>query len=83
MPIIEFFHEPCGVRYEKIFQFKEVTPDMTQPCPKCGEEVKRVQFSKTLAPHFYGSPDGFYRPSPTKRHSYKLAAADGNSSSAG
>jgi hypothetical protein len=38
--------------------------------------------SRPLGFGFYGSPDGFHKPSALKRHSTKLAAASGNANAA-
>ncbi len=53
-------------------------------CPEkgCGKTAER-RMSIPLPAHFYGNPDGYHKPSPTKRTSYKLVTERGNASSAG
>lgn len=50
---------------------------------ECGEDSVRIM-SVPLPAHFYGNPDGYHKPSPTKRHSNKLVSQKtGNASSIG
>jgi hypothetical protein len=68
---------------EKLFlSFKAAEGVEEIDCVVCGRPAKRV-LSVPFPAHFYGNPDGFYKPSPTKRYSYKLAAEKGNANSAG
>jgi len=92
MAIIEFKCE-CGNEFTKILQFHELTTDgdpngpvndvLTRDCTVCGQPTKRVVFSVPLEAHFYGDPAGYHKPSPTKRHSYKLSDKSGNKDSMG
>jgi hypothetical protein len=53
------------------------------PCPVCEAESPRVM-SATLGFGLYGAPDGYYKPSPTKRFNTKLVSSiEGNSSAIG
>jgi DNA-directed RNA polymerase subunit RPC12/RpoP len=52
-------------------------------CPQC-EEMALMQMSVPFPGHFYGNPEGYQKPSPTKRHSTKLVSAkEGNRNSIG
>lgn len=52
----------------------------TIPCPECGGDADKI-FSVPMPAHLYGQ--GWHKPSPTKRHSYKLCKKHGNSTSVG
>lgn len=43
----------------------------------CDYEAERV-VSVPLPAHFYGNPEGYYKPSPAKRYSTKLVTQKGN-----
>lgn len=78
MPIYEY-DCPVGHHSTKLYTtFKEAEPfiDSAQ-CSECGVEAKRVQ-SVPFEAHFYGNPDGYYKPSPSKRFSTKLVNSNGN-----
>lgn len=81
MPIIEFVSK-CGHEWEEIIPFSK-SDDAKSKCSMCGETVKRKEFSVTALPlSFFGSPEGYHKPSATKRESYKLCSKkDGNSRS--
>ena len=83
MPIIEFRCTQCNYTFDKLFWFPEVKDEMYEACPRCGKDTPRILFSRTLEPHFYGNPDGYSAPSPTKRYSTKLVAQSGNDSAVG
>jgi Zinc ribbon domain len=76
MPLHEY---ECrqGHRFEKLFlTFKAADDAMsTIGCPTCGGPAKRVEFSVPYPAHFFGAPEGYHKPSPSKRHSYKIASA--------
>lgn len=92
MAIIEFKCD-CGNLFSKILQFHELTTNgdpngpvdesLSRPCTVCGKKSPRITYSVPLQAHFYGRPEGYHKPSPTKRHSYKLASKGGNKDSAG
>jgi hypothetical protein len=81
MPIHEF-KCPNGHVTEKLFlTFREAEGVTLIPCPKCidiirpcewGYNAVRVDFSVPYPAHLLGNPDGYYKPSPQKRHSTKL-----------
>lgn len=74
MPIVEFVSE-CGHEWEEIIPFSK-SDNAKAKCPNCGETVKRKEFSVPAVPlAFYGNPEGYHRPSATKRHSYKVVSA--------
>jgi hypothetical protein len=93
MPLLEFDCKECRNKFTKVLSFRDITVDgtlngpvneaLTRDCTVCGQPTKRVIFSVPLEAHLYGDPDGYYKPSPTKRHSYKLASKDGNKDSMG
>ncbi len=47
-------------------------------CTVCGAPSKRIEFVVPLTAHLYGNPDGYYRPSPSKRSSTKTVNSWGN-----
>jgi hypothetical protein len=53
------------------------------PCKACGESAELKEFSVPRPAMFLGNPDGYHRPSPTKRYSTKLATEKGNATSIG
>lgn len=74
MPIIEF-SSSCGHVWEEIIPFSK-SNNARSKCPKCGETVKRKEFMVTALPlSFFGNPDGYHKPAPSKRHSYKTVSA--------
>jgi putative FmdB family regulatory protein len=81
MPLFDFTCEQCGKTVEKIIQrFKEAEETNEIPC-ECGGVAKK-QIGVPLPAHLYG--EGFYKPSATKRYSYKLADKEkGNKHSGG
>jgi len=81
---------PQGHVFEKFFKtFKEAEANKRKHplCPVCAPKFapsELVEFSVPRPAMFYGNPDGWSRPSPTKRHSTKLVSAiEGNSSAVG
>lgn len=46
-------------------------------CPQCQEMAVMID-SVPLPAHFLGNPEGYHKPSPTKRHSYKHVNSYGN-----
>jgi putative FmdB family regulatory protein len=83
MPVIEFYCQSCDRTTDKIIPMRNVAADLTAECSVCGVTIPRILYSKTLAPHFYGNPVGYDKPSPTKRFSTKLATSRGNKDSMG
>jgi hypothetical protein len=90
MPIHEY-RCTAGHKFEKMFltfsaaeeaESKEVSCEAKM---SCYAKARRVDFEAPPLPaHFYGNPDGYHKPSPTKRHSTKLVSAkDGNKNSVG
>jgi putative FmdB family regulatory protein len=83
MPILEFQCKNCAKVTERIIQrFKDAEETTQIVCPDCGGTAPKI-ISTPLPAHFYGSPDGYANPSPTKRHSYKLSTEKGNKHSGG
>lgn len=95
MPIYEYKCTHCGGVFEKFYKtFSEAdNKKEAARCPNCPPLVdtdgtewyrlgKRV-VSVPMPAHLYGREEGYHKPSPTKRHSWKLAAKDGNSGSMG
>jgi putative FmdB family regulatory protein len=84
MPLFDFTCQQCGCTTEFLIQsFKEAEQTEEVMCPDCGGRALK-QIGVPFPAHFYGNPDGYYKPSPTKRHSYKLADKDkGNKHSGG
>lgn len=78
------FEYECAKKHrtEKIFlKFGVETPTIV--CPNCGGTAQRLEFSVPAPGMFFGDPGGYYKPSPRKRFSNKLAAQKGNSGSTG
>jgi len=85
MPIYEY-ECPEGHQTTQVFKtFDEAAPHTeAMPCKEDGCTLFALRkWSVPMPGHFYGNPEGYYKPSPTKRTSYKLAAASGNEGSAG
>jgi hypothetical protein len=72
MPIAEFHCLECNITFEKIIQrFAEYEATKVTTCINCGKQIPKNEFPTTLPPMFFGNPEGYHKPSPTKRHSYK------------
>lgn len=85
MPMYEYFCTVCSEKFTNFYKtFSEAEEgESCGLCPKCGMVAPRI-VSLPLAPHLLGSPEGYHKPSPTKRHSHKLASEkDGNKYSNG
>lgn len=82
MPFHEFACKNEHVTTKLFLSFASAEGVEEIPCEECGEPANRVM-SVPFPAHLYGNPDGFYKPSPTKRYSYKLATEKGNADSAG
>jgi putative FmdB family regulatory protein len=82
MPILEVQCKNCAKVTERIIQrFKDAEETTQIVCPDCGGTAPKI-ISVPLPAHLYG--EGFYKPSATKRYSYKLADKDkGNKHSGG
>lgn len=86
MPIHEY---KClkGHITERFFPtFRQAEEEREQPvtCEQCGEQAAYQEFSTPCPAHLYGNPEGYYKPSPTKRYSTKLVSQlEGNSSAVG
>lgn len=85
MPIYEYKCQR-GHQFSRLFRtFGEA--DKYQdgaPCQHTGCTLTASRlFSVPLKAHFYGKPDGYEKPSPTGRHSYRHAASYGNRDSMG
>ena len=78
MPIYEYACKN-GHKEERFYRsFSVVEPNDCIVCTTCGQPSER-QVSLPLQPILYGNPDGYHKPSPTKRHSYKtISEKDGN-----
>jgi hypothetical protein len=71
MPIHEF-KCPNGHMTEKLFVSFAKAQGVTQiPCVTCQAPSTKQSFSTPLPAHLYGTPDGYYKPSPTKRTTTK------------
>lgn len=81
MPIWSYHCIKCDVKFEEIFlTFKDAEENSQfAKCPKCGKKVQRDEFALP-AQHlsFFGSPAGYSKPAPSKRHSTKLMSKKGN-----
>lgn len=84
MPIHEY---KCvqGHTFEKLFlTFKAAEEQEVQICPQCRGTSKRLEFSTPYPALLLGNPEGYYKPSPTKRFSYKkVSSIEGNNCSGG
>src|SRR6266404_9181223 len=84
MSPIHEFKCPEGHVTEKVFlSFKDAEKAKKIICPTCHTRALnepcyweyyaiRVDFSVPFPAHLLGNPEGWYRPSPQKRHSTKL-----------
>ena len=83
MPILEF---QCALGHttEKLFRsFVAAAGATFIQCGECENEAELIA-SVPYAAHLHGSPEGYYKPSPSKRYSTKLVSQkDGNKHSAG
>lgn len=78
MPYYEYACATCGAEVERFFRtIKEGEKFPVVQCAVCGKDSVR-KASLPMPPHLYGRPDGYNKPSPLKRHSTKLASAEGN-----
>lgn len=67
----------------KTFAAAELNKDTEFKCELCGEPTERI-LGVPLEAHLYGNPDGYAKPSPTKRYNTKtVSQRDGNKHSAG
>lgn len=83
MPIKEFRCDECGTITEKFFRSFSAAEGVDQVnCPRCVGRARLI-FSVPLPAMFYGNPDGYHKPSATKRYSTKLVAQKGNDAAAG
>lgn len=76
---------PEGHLIEKFFKsFSEAAPEEDKTtCLEHGVTAERIM-STPLAAHLYGDPEGYHKPSPTKRFNTKtVSKKDGNKHSAG
>lgn len=84
MPIHEY---KCvqGHTFEKLFlTFKAADDAKGLVCPTCRGTAKRVEFSVPYPALLLGNPEGYHKPSPTKRYSYKkVSSLEGNRGSGG
>lgn len=77
MPYYEY-RCTCGSDTEVFYRsIAEGQKHPTVICSVCGLEAGRVP-SVPFPAHLYGNPEGYSKPSPLKRHSTKLASAEGN-----
>lgn len=86
MPIHEYKCSKGHVTEQLLLSFPEAERVKHKPitCTVCGREAELQEFSVPQPGHFYGNPDGYYKPSPTKRFSTKLVSQkEGNKSSIG
>jgi hypothetical protein len=68
---------------EKLFRtFTAASGVERIPCPSCLLDAVKI-FSTPFPGHFFGSPEGYSKPSPMNRWSTKLAAYKGNEHSLG
>lgn len=83
MPIHEYQCEHNHIT-EKLFRtFDAAEGVQTIACDTCGEDAERIS-SVPFSAHLLGNPDGYHKPSPSKRHSTKVVSAKtGNKFSAG
>lgn len=86
MPIHEYSCEK-GHKFERFFTTFRAA-DEEQTVTACDEDgcdaVAHRGIGLPFPAMFYGNPDGYHKPSPTKRHSTKLVSAkDGNKHSIG
>lgn len=77
-----------GHTFERFFKtFKEaegVNAIQCEKCLPCRNVATRVEFSVPSEGMFYGNPDGYAKPSATKRYSTKLVSSiEGNKSAVG
>lgn len=83
MPLHEF---RCSNNHitEKLFtNFSSAEGVDCIDCKSCAEVGYKIP-SVPYAAHFHGNPDGYNRPSPAKRHTYKtVSQKDGNKHSIG
>lgn len=83
MPYYEYLCPNMHETTEFFPTFGEAAPFIDGvACTICGEHAVRV-FSVPLEAHFYGNPDGYHKPSATKRYSYKKSMSTGNETSMG
>lgn len=83
MPFHEFKCLKGHVTEQMFLTFKAAEGVVSIQCPTCKGEAVRLDFSVPAPGMFYGNPEGYYKPSPRKRFSNKLAAQKGNSGSTG
>jgi len=90
MPIHEFKCDSGHIteRFFKTFEQAEgvdfVACDEFVNGRLCNRPADRVIFSRTLEPMFYGNPDGYAKPSPTKRFNTKtVSQKEGNKNAIG
>lgn len=83
MPILEF-ECSLGHRSEKFYGTITAGDRVPHiPCPVCTQDAPKVP-SSPLQAHFYGNPDGYDKPSPTKRFNTKtVSQKEGNRYSGG
>jgi hypothetical protein len=82
VPIKEFLCSREHVTEKLFLSFKAAEGVDEVTCSECGEVATRI-VSTPFPAHFYGNPDGYHKPSATKRTSYKLASERGNAASSG
>ncbi len=79
MPYYDYVCGKCGLAFDKFFRSiadgeKHIN---ATACDRCNYMAGRVP-SVPFPAHFYGEPGHWSKPSALKRHSTKLASAEGN-----
>lgn len=84
MPMLEYECQRCGHRTERFFRsISDGEEIVTVHCEDCNDLAQKVP-SIPLQAHLYGNPDGYHKPSPTKRFNTKtVSQIQGNSSAIG
>lgn len=78
MPYYDYVCGRCGLAFDKFFRsIAEGEPHIKYTMCQCNYIATRVP-SVPFPAHFYGEPSHWTNPSPLKRHSTKLASAEGN-----
>lgn len=78
MPILEYQCSEGHITEKLFLTFAAAEGQDCVECEECGQEADMVP-SVPFPAMFFGSPDGYHKPSPRKRYSTKLVSQkDGN-----